>query len=107
MSRATIHILTGRPPAMATRWRRQTPCLLITDRDRPAILLAISAREALVRADALPGGTAVTLYHPVAGRIAATVAGASADMLRLDLAGDAEATGYALTAIASDMTRPA
>ena len=91
---------------MASPWRRQRMCLLVSDAPSPAALRDISAAGAFVETLARPAlGTAVELRHPEAGAIRAHVAGLTGDGVALRFDRDGRAVAFALTAIGSDMCR--
>lgn len=92
---------------MASRWRRRTTCLLVSDQAAPGTLLAINAASAdLATAARPPLGRAVALHHPVAGMVPAQVSGHHAGGVRLSFARDKRAVSFALAVIAADMSRP-
>lgn len=91
---------------MATRWRRRRMCILEADAPAPAALERLSGRAARLRCSAMPpAGSEVRLRHPLAGSIAGRVERADGSHVDLALAGDRAAVGFALAAIAADMTR--
>lgn len=92
---------------MATRWRRRAPCLLVMATPRPATIRMLSGSRALLVTAARPRlGRSIELRHPEAGAILGTVDAHHPDGIALHLDGDEHAVGFALAAIASDMTRP-
>ena len=91
---------------MASRWRRRRMCVLLTDRPCPAALREISATTAFLETNARPAlGAAVELHHPEAGRIEGRVQALSKDGVRLTFACTEHSVGFAMAAIASDMSR--
>ncbi len=81
-------------------------CVLHADGPAPAALDSVSGRGATVRSNiAARCGARVTLVHPSAGEIAAEVHAISESGIELSFAGDEQSVAFALTAIASDMTR--
>lgn len=91
---------------MATRWRRRRMCILECDAPAPAALEALSARRARLRCSARPApGSSVSLRHPCAGEISGRIERADGSHVEMTLAGDEAAVGFALAAIAADMTR--
>jgi hypothetical protein len=93
--------------AMASRWRRRRMCVLVSDRPCPAALREISATGAFLETKARPAlGDTVELHHPEAGTIQGRVQSVSKDGVRLDFACSEHSVGFALAAIASDMSRP-
>ena len=92
--------------SMASRWRRRRMCVLHADGPSPAALEDVSGRGATVRSNRAPDcGAMVTLVHPAAGPIDATVHAVSETGIELRFAGNEDSIAFALTAIASDMTR--
>jgi hypothetical protein len=93
--------------AMASRWRRRRMCVLVADLPAPAALREISASGAFVETNARPAlGETVELRHPEAGAIQARVEGLAPDGVRLAFAYSEHSMGFALAAIASDMSDP-
>lgn len=91
---------------MASPWRRQRMCMLVTDDAAPAALRNVSAAGAFVETRARPAlGTAVELRHPEAGAIRAHVAGLAGDGIALSFDRGGAAVAFALTAIGADMSR--
>jgi len=81
-------------------------CILLDERPAPAALRDVSARGAFLETNARPAlGRRVTLRHPEAGPIAASVSGVAPDGIFLAFAGDGAAIAFALAAIGADMTR--
>lgn len=92
---------------MASRWRRRTTCVLITDAPAPAALREISGTGAFLETNARPPlGADVELHHPEAGAICATVAGLAPDGIRIGFTCGEASVAFALAAIAADMSRP-
>lgn len=90
---------------MATRWRRRRMCILEAGAPAPAALDRLSARRVRLRCSAaVENGTRARLRHPVAGSIEGVVDRADGSHVELRLAGDEQAVGFALAAIAADMT---
>jgi hypothetical protein len=91
---------------MASRWRRQTTCVLIVDRPMPVTLRAVSAACADVATTARPSlGRAVELHHPEAGMIRAMVSGHDLEGVRLSFDRSSGAVAFALAVITADMSR--
>ncbi|WP_246263246.1 hypothetical protein [Parasphingopyxis algicola] len=91
---------------MASRWRRRRMCVLHADAPAPAALETVSGRGATVRSNAQPAcGSTVKLVHPAAGEIVAEVHAISETGIELSFAGDEDSVGFALSAVAADMTR--
>lgn len=81
-------------------------CVLHADAPVPAALESVSGRGATVRSNAEPAcGATVTLVHPAAGEIVAEVHAISETGIELSFAGDEASVAFALSAVASDMTR--
>ncbi|MEO1168018.1 MAG: hypothetical protein AAFW97_04815 [Pseudomonadota bacterium] len=92
--------------SMASPWRRRRMCVIHGDAPAPAALDSVSGRGAIIRSNMnAECGARVTLAHPSAGEIAAEVHAVSDSGIELRFAGDEDAVAFALTAIASDMTR--
>ncbi|WP_225421596.1 hypothetical protein [Sphingomonas parva] len=92
---------------MATRWRRRRMCVLVADQVSPAALREVSARGAFLETNARPTlGAEVELRHPEAGTIHGTVQAVAHDGVRLGFACGEHSVGFALAAIAADMSRP-
>ncbi|MFL6857679.1 MAG: hypothetical protein ACJ8EB_07190 [Allosphingosinicella sp.] len=95
-----------RNSGMATRWRRRRMCVLLAPAPSAAALRDVSARGAFVETAARPGiGAHVELRHPEAGSIQGVVRSVSADGVQVSFACTEDSVGFALMAIASDMTR--
>jgi hypothetical protein len=93
---------------MASRWRRRRMCVLVAGTPAPAALHEISATAAFLETNARPAlGSRVELHHPEAGIIEGVVAAVSADGVRLAFPCSEKSTGFALAAIAADMSKPA
>lgn len=94
--------------AMASRWRRRRMCVLIDDRPAPAALRHVSATGAFLETNARPEpGRSVELHHPEAGAIFGTVLSLAADGVAISFECSERSVGFALAAIAADMSRPA
>ncbi len=92
---------------MASQWRRRRMCILVADAPAPAALRAVSGHGAFVETHLRPAlGSAVSLYHPEAGTIQATVVACEAGGIRLAFEADETAVAFALAAITADMSRP-
>ena len=92
---------------MASRWRRRRMCVLVADRPAPAALREISAKGAFLETNVRPAlGSSVELRHPEAGIIAGRVEAVAPDGVRLAFACSEHSVGFALAAIAADMSRP-
>jgi hypothetical protein len=97
-----------RKPAMATPWRRRRMCVLIDERPSPAALRDVSATGAFVETNARPAlGRRVELRHPDAGAIAGIVQSVTPDGVSIGFDCGERSVGFALAAIAADMSRPA
>lgn len=82
-------------------------CVLVSDRPSPAALREISATGAFLETNARPElGTMVELRHPEAGAIQGRVQSLATDGIRLIFTCGEHSMGFALAAIASDMSRP-
>lgn len=93
-------------PPMASHWRRRRMCILLDEKAAPAALRSVSARGAFLETNARPPlGRRVSLRHPEAGTITASVSGVAHDGILLAFAGDGPAIAFALAAIGADMTR--
>jgi hypothetical protein len=80
-------------------------CILIDGKPAPAALRSVSARGAFLETNARPPlGRRVSLQHPEAGTIAASVSSVAPDGIQLAFAGDGAAIAFALAAIGADMT---
>lgn len=91
---------------MASRWRRRPICLLIGERPAAAALIEVSGRGArLATTLCLAPGARVSLHHPEAGAIAASVIGGDASNLKLAFDEGIESVAFALAAVTADMTR--
>ena len=96
----------GRDTGMATRWRRRRMCVLLAPAPSAAALRDVSARGAFVETAARPAiGTRVELRHPEAGSIHGVVKSVSSDGVQVSFTCSEDSVGFALMAIASDMTR--
>ena len=83
-------------------------CVLVADGASPASLRSLSATGAFLETNARPAvGAAVELRHPEAGRIDAVVRSLSPEGVELGFAYGEASVGFALAAIAADMSRPA
>jgi hypothetical protein len=92
---------------MASRWRRRRMCVLVADSAAPAALREVNARGAFLETNARPAlGSAVELRHPEAGTIEGIVQALAHDGVRLGFACSEHSVGFALAAIAADMSRP-
>ena len=92
---------------MASRWRRRRMCILIADTPSPAALREVNARGAFLETNARPAlGASVELRHPEAGTIQGIVQAVSHDGVRLDFVCGEHSVGFAMAAIAADMSRP-
>jgi hypothetical protein len=93
---------------MATRWRRRTMCVLITDLPCPATLRDVSGIGAFVETNVRPAlGAGVELHHPEAGAIAGTVRSLAPDGIAIGFDCGEHSVAFALAAITADMSRPA
>lgn len=98
----------GSENRMATPWRRRRMCILNAPAPAPAALRRISAVGAFLETNARPDlGSVVELHHPDAGAISATVCGLAADGVEVGFVCGEYSVGFALAAIAADMSRPA
>jgi hypothetical protein len=94
--------------AMASQWRRRRMCVLIGDRPAPAALRHVTATGAFLETNARPElGRAIELHHPDAGAIAGTVCSLAPDGISIEFECSERSVGFALAAIAADMSRPA
>jgi hypothetical protein len=83
-------------------------CVLIDERPAPAALRDVSATGAFVETNARPAlGRRVELHHPDAGAIFGTVRAVGADGVSIGFECGERSVGFALAAIAADMSRPA
>lgn len=90
------------------RWRQRRLCILHADGSAPAVIRDISARGAFLETNARPElGARVRLEHAEAGTIEGEVSAAARDGIAISFHLDARAVGFALAAIAGDMSRPA
>lgn len=90
---------------MASPWRRRRMCVLSAGRPTPAALVRISGSGAFVRSNMRPErGSTVSLRHPVSGEIEAIVAAIHEDGIELAFETGEHSIGFALGAIAADMT---
>ena len=100
--------IRAKAETMASRWRRRRMCVLIDDRPAPAALREVSARGAFLETNARPElGRRIELHHPEAGAIAGTVRSLAHDGISIDFDCSERSVGFALAAIAADMSRPA
>ena len=98
----------GSENRMATPWRRRRMCILHAPAPAPAALRRISAAGAFLETNARPElGSIVELHHPDAGAITATVCGVASDGVEIGFVCGEDSVGFALAAIAADMSRPA
>ncbi|WP_243455664.1 hypothetical protein [Sphingosinicella sp. BN140058] len=82
-------------------------CILVAESPSPAALREVSARGAFLETNARPPlGSAVELRHPEAGTIRGVVQAFAHDGVRLDFICSEQSVGFALAAIAADMSRP-
>lgn len=94
--------------AMASRWRRRRMCVLIGDHPAPAALRTVTATGAFLETNARPAlGRTVELHHPDAGAIAGIVRAFAPDGISIGFECSERSVGFALAAIAADMSRPA
>lgn len=94
--------------AMASRWRRRRMCILVADGAAPAALREVTARGAFLETNARPAlGRTVELRHPEAGTISGVVRSLSPDGVSIGFDCGERSVGFALAAIAADMSRPA
>ncbi|HET9428422.1 MAG TPA: PilZ domain-containing protein [Allosphingosinicella sp.] len=92
---------------MASRWRRRRMCVLIHDQPVPAALREVSATGAFLETNVRPEiGTRIELHHPEAGAIAGIVRSVAKDGIGIDFDVDIRSVGFALAAIAADMSHP-
>jgi hypothetical protein len=92
---------------MASRWRRRSMCVLIADLPCPAALRNVSASGAFLETNARPPlGCSVELHHPEAGAISGTVRSLAGDGIAIGFDVSEQSVGFAMAAIASDMSRP-
>ena len=92
---------------MASRWRRRRMCILIAEMPSPAALREVNARGAFLETNARPAlGSIVELRHPEAGTIHGTVQALADDGVRLGFTCGEASVGFAMAAIAADMSRP-
>lgn len=83
-------------------------CVLIADAPAPAGLRDVSATGAFLETNARPSvGTLIELHHPEAGAIAGVVQAVAEDGIRIGFACSEQSVAFALSAITSDMSRPA
>lgn len=93
---------------MASRWRRRRMCVLIDERPSPAALRHVSATGAFLETNARPElGKLIELHHPEAGAIAGIVRSFAHDGVTISFQCSERSVGFALAAIAADMSRPA
>lgn len=104
----TARLSKAKATNMATRWRRRRMCVLIGDGPSPAALRSVSATGAFLETNARPElGRVVELRHPEAGTIAGTVRSVAHDGVAIGFECSERSVGFALAAIAADMSRPA
>ena len=97
----------GKDEHMASRWRRRRMCILVADMPAPAALREVNARGAFLETNARPAlGATVELRHPEAGTIHGVVQAIARDGVRVGFACGEHSVGFALAAIAADMSRP-
>lgn len=83
-------------------------CVLIADLPAPAALRDVSATGAFLETNARPAlGRRVELHHPEAGAIVGTVRAFERDGVSIGFDCGERSVGFALAAIAADMSRPA
>lgn len=83
-------------------------CVLIDELPAPAALRDVSATGAFLETNARPAlGRRVELRHPDAGAIFGTVRAFGADGVSIGFECGERSVGFALAAIAADMSRPA
>jgi hypothetical protein len=83
-------------------------CVLIDELPAPAALRDVSATGAFLETNARPAlGCRVELHHPEAGAIVGTVRALSRDGVSIGFDCGERSVGFALAAIAADMSRPA
>ena len=83
-------------------------CVLIDERPAPAALRHVSATGAFLETNARPAlGRRVELHHPEAGAILGVVRGVETDGVSISFDCGERSVGFALAAIAADMSRPA
>jgi hypothetical protein len=83
-------------------------CVLIDERPAPAALRDVSATGAFLETNARPAlGCRVELHHPEAGAIVGTVRALGPDGVSIGFDCGERSVGFALAAIAADMSRPA
>jgi hypothetical protein len=83
-------------------------CVLIDERPAPAALRDVSATGAFLETNARPAlGRRVELHHPEAGAIFGIVRAVGADGVSIGFDCGERSVGFALAAIAADMSRPA
>lgn len=93
---------------MASPWRRRRMCVLVGDLPAPAALRHVSATGAFLETNARPAlGRTVELRHPEAGTILGVVRAFSPDGVSIGFECGERSVGFALAAIAADMSRPA
>ena len=103
---SAMRSMTGRS-GMASRWRRRRMCVLIHEQPAPAALREISATGAFLETNARPAlGASVELHHPDAGAISGLVRSVANDGIGIGFDCDVRSVGFALAAIAADMSRP-
>lgn len=97
----------GSESRMATPWRRRRMCILHAPSPAPAALRRISGSGAFLETNSRPElGATVELHHPDAGAIFGTVCGLSSDGVEIGFLCGEDSVGFALAAIAADMSRP-
>lgn len=83
-------------------------CVLIDDLPAPAALRDVSATGAFLETNARPAlGRTVELHHPDAGAIVGTVRAVGPDGVSIGFVCGERSVGFALAAIAADMSHPA
>ena len=98
--------MTGRS-GMASRWRRRRMCVLVHEQPAPAALREVSATGAFLETNLrLDIGTRIALHHPEAGAIDGVVRSIAHDGIGIDFDFNIRSVGFALAAIAADMSHP-
>lgn len=93
--------------AMASRWRRRTMCVLISDMPAPAALREVTATGAFLETNARPPlGAGVELHHPEAGAISGIVRSLAHDGIGIGFDCCEQSVAFALAAISADMSSP-
>ena len=94
--------------AMASRWRRRRPCLILGARSHMAALVEVSGVGALLETEAaFDIGERITLSHPEAGQICAVVDAITVRGVRVAFPASESSMAFALAAITADMSDPA